>query len=228
MINSARFLAAVASAGLMLTACGQRVRSDGSGSVQANPSGSAKSNGQSWQAQYEQDRAHLEGYGWVNKAAGVVHIPIEHAMDLIVAEKQSSGPANDRAPIPEYRDTNNAAQNEGRQRFVQYGCSICHDSDSPSHAPSLRGIFGRRVRLDDGTFVVADDQYLRDSILHSRKQVVAGYGPFMPDYSSVIAEPDVLELIAYLKSTSPATPANPTLSLFPLSGSTFSSHLLNR
>jgi len=65
---------------------------------------------------------------------------------------------------------------------------------------SFRGIFGQRVRLNDDTFVVADDQYLRDSILHAKKQVIAGYLPFMPDYSSVIPKPDVQELIVYLKS----------------------------
>ncbi len=31
----------------------------------------------------------LGGYGWVNEGAGVVHIPIDRAMDLLVAQTES-------------------------------------------------------------------------------------------------------------------------------------------
>lgn len=34
----------------------------------------------------EKQRAHLERYGWVERDAGRVHIPIERAMDLVVRE----------------------------------------------------------------------------------------------------------------------------------------------
>jgi len=210
-MKPARCPVAIVAAGLILTACSRRAPPDLAESAPASSSPTATANQQSWQAQDRLVRAHLDGYGWVNRAGGIVHIPIERAMDLIVAGKQSTGPTTDRAPIPEYRETNTAAQNKGRRLFVQYGCNICHDPNSPSHAPSLAGIFGRRVRLSDGTFVVADDEYLHNSILHSKQQVVAGYGLVMPDYSGVIALPDVQELIAYLKSTSPATPTSPAV-----------------
>ena len=67
-------------------------------------------------------------------------------------------------------------------------------------APSLDGIYGREIRLADGTVVHADDQYLHDSILRASKQVVGGYAPVMPSYEGVIPESDVLELVSYLKS----------------------------
>ncbi len=100
-----------------------------------------------------------------------------------------------------------AAQRTGRELMLQYGCTACHDPAAINHAPSLIGIYGRRVRLSDGTFVRADDQYLHDSIMLPAKQVVAGYAPTMPAYGSVIPEADVRELIAYLKSTSAPQPA---------------------
>jgi cytochrome c oxidase subunit 2 len=102
--------------------------------------------------------------------------------------------------------TNPPLPGSGRRLFVQYGCSICHDPDAAIHGPSLVGLYGQQVRLSDGTFVRADDQYLRDSILYSTQQVVAGYPPVMPSYHGVIGEPDVLELIGYLKSLVPQTP----------------------
>ena len=195
---------------LLLAACSQRARD---GTAATGPAAAAKDDTQdgvidrtaimqSWQAQDRLVQKHLDGYGWVNRAAGIVHIPIERAMNLIVAGKISSGPATDPARINDYSKTNTVLQNTGRRLLRQYLCTVCHDPDAPIHAPSLIGIYGQRVRLSDGTFIVADDQYLHDSILHSKQQVVAGYVPVMPNYSSVIAEPDVRELIAYLKSTS--------------------------
>jgi len=46
----------------------------------------------SW-AEYERDsRAHLSGYGWVDRRAGVVHIPIERAIELVCAAPQAGQP----------------------------------------------------------------------------------------------------------------------------------------
>lgn len=36
------------------------------------------------------ERARLERYGWVDRQAGVVHIPIERAMELVVEEEAAS------------------------------------------------------------------------------------------------------------------------------------------
>jgi hypothetical protein len=41
---------------------------------------------QAWREQDQRVHEHLDGYGWVDRAAGIVHIPIDRAMDLILAE----------------------------------------------------------------------------------------------------------------------------------------------
>lgn len=210
-MNSARCPAAIIAAALMLGACGQRVHSDAAGSIQANPSANAIANKQSWQAQDRLVHAHLDGYGWVNRAGGVVHIPIERAMDLIVAGNISSGPATDPARIHDYSETNTVLQNTGRRLLRQYGCTVCHDPDAPIHAPSLIGIYGQRVRLSDGSFVCADEQYLHDSIMLPSKQVVAGYEPIMPAFGNIITDGNMREIIAYLKSISPVPTPIPAL-----------------
>lgn len=95
----------------------------------------------------------------------------------------------------------------GRELFNRYNCAACHDQPSAVHAPSLAGVFGTQIPLESGGFVLADEQYLRDSILLPRKQVVAGYQPIMPPYQGVIPESDLLELIAYVKSLPSASTA---------------------
>ena len=85
--------------------------------------------------------------------------------------------------------------------FRQLGCSGCHDARSTIHAPSLDGVYGRTVHLQDGRSVVADANYLRDSILVPDKDIVAGFEPVMPSYAGQVSEEDVQALIAYLQST---------------------------
>ena len=197
---------------LLLAACSQHAR-DGAAAGSAAAKDDTQ-NGvtdrtaikQSWRAQDRLVHEHLDGYGWVNRAAGIVHIPIDRAMNLIVAGNISSGPATNPGRIPDYSGTNTVLQNTGRRLFRQYGCTVCHDPDATIHAPSLIGIYGQRVRLSDGSFVRADEQYLHDSIMVPSKQVVAGYEPIMPVFGNIITEDNMREIIAYLKSTS-AVPA---------------------
>jgi cytochrome c oxidase subunit II len=85
--------------------------------------------------------------------------------------------------------------------FRQLGCSGCHDARSTIHAPLLDGVYGRTVRLQDGRSVVADENYLRDSILVPAKDVVAGFAPVMPSFAGQVDEEDLQSLIAYLEST---------------------------
>ena len=85
--------------------------------------------------------------------------------------------------------------------FRRLGCSGCHDPRSTVHAPDLNGIFGRTVHLQDGRTVVADEAYIHDSIVLPKRDVVAGFDPIMPSFAGQVSEADILDLIAYLKST---------------------------
>lgn len=93
---------------------------------------------------------------------------------------------------------------QGAQLYRAMGCSGCHQPGASVHAPDLHGIAGRSIAMADGSTRVADDGYLRDSILLPRKDVVAGYQPIMPSYQGRLDPEDVLALIAYLKRSDPA------------------------
>ncbi|HEY1770774.1 MAG TPA: cytochrome c oxidase subunit II [Chthoniobacterales bacterium] len=96
----------------------------------------------------------------------------------------------------------------GARLFRAHNCSSCHDDNSQVAAPDLHNIYGRQVPLSDGTFVTADDEYLRDSILTPAAQVVAGYKSIMPVYKGQISEPDIMAIIAYIKSLTPTPSAS--------------------
>ena len=83
--------------------------------------------------------------------------------------------------------------------FRQLGCSGCHAAGSTVHAPLLDGLLGRMVHLQDGRNIVADENYVRDSILLPGKDLVAGFEPVMPSYAGQVSEEDVQALIEYLR-----------------------------
>jgi cytochrome c oxidase subunit 2 len=89
---------------------------------------------------------------------------------------------------------------QGEALFRAHGCSGCHGANSTVHAPSLVGLYGTLVHLQDGSVRRADERYLRDCILNPRSFTVAGYPPIMPDFSGQLGEDDLLKLIAYIQS----------------------------
>jgi len=89
---------------------------------------------------------------------------------------------------------------QGEALFRQYGCSGCHGAGSTVHAPSLAGLSGSLVQLQDGSTVRADERYIRDAILLPENQIVAGFPPVMPSFSGQIGEDDLLKIIAYIQS----------------------------
>jgi cytochrome c oxidase subunit 2 len=87
---------------------------------------------------------------------------------------------------------------QGFELFRRLGCSGCH-VNSTVHAPDLAGVFGRTIHLADGRTLVADEAYLRDSILLPKRDVVAGYEPIMPSFQGQLDEGQLSALITYLK-----------------------------
>jgi len=89
---------------------------------------------------------------------------------------------------------------EGEKLFQQLACTSCHRSDLQGSGPVLEGLFGKRVALRDGRSVLADESYLRESILAPESQVVAGFEPIMPNFRGLLSEEQVLKLVVYIKS----------------------------
>jgi cytochrome c oxidase subunit 2 len=96
--------------------------------------------------------------------------------------------------------TGGSLADAGAKLFASAGCATCHRSDGQGQGPPLDGIFGRTVQLQDGTTLVADETYVRESIVRPMAKVVRGYQPVMPTFEGVIDEEGVLQLIAYIKS----------------------------
>jgi len=88
----------------------------------------------------------------------------------------------------------------GERLFTQFACVTCHLPNGTGRAPSLNGVFGANVLLADGSIVVADEAYIRESILQPKAKIVAGYQPVMPTFQGLVTEEQIMNLTAYIKS----------------------------
>jgi cytochrome c oxidase subunit 2 len=88
----------------------------------------------------------------------------------------------------------------GERLFRTLGCSGCHGANATVRAPLLDGVYGHPVALEGGSFVQADERYIRDSILLPQSQVAVGYKPVMPTFQGHISEDDLLKILAYIKA----------------------------
>jgi cytochrome c oxidase subunit 2 len=87
----------------------------------------------------------------------------------------------------------------GESLFTRLGCGSCHGAASTSQGPSLHNIYGRPRPLQGGGSVVADESYLRESILDPAAKTVQGYAQVMPTYQGQLSNEQLNELIEYMK-----------------------------
>lgn len=88
----------------------------------------------------------------------------------------------------------------GGKLFVSKGCQVCHSGLPGALGPKLNGVFGSKVKLMDGREVVADEDFMRESILNSQATIVAGFAPVMPIFKGQLTEDEVMQLLAYIKT----------------------------
>jgi cytochrome c oxidase subunit 2 len=98
---------------------------------------------------------------------------------------------------------------QGEHLFFQLGCNTCHRNDSLARAPNLYGLYGNPVHLEDGRTIVADDAYVRESIMNPSAKIVAGWQNIMPTFQGQIDEEGIIQLIAYIKSMQSLPPGGP-------------------
>ena len=99
----------------------------------------------------------------------------------------------------------------GRQLAQSNGCLACHSLDgSASLGPSWKGLYGRREALVDGSSVLVDEAYLKESILEPKAKMVQGYPPVMVAYAFSEVELDALVALIRSLSGAPAPGAGAT------------------
>jgi len=120
-----------------------------------------------------------------------------------------SGNANQQAPAV-----------AGKQLYQSLGCVSCHGANGEGgRGPTLVGLFGRKVFLQSGQTLTADESYVRESIENPQAELVTGFGPIMPTFQGQLTPEQLIQIMAYIKSlqvtnppgTTPATGPSPAV-----------------
>jgi cytochrome c oxidase subunit 2 len=93
-------------------------------------------------------------------------------------------------------------QDTGKLLFSTLGCSTCHRFDVQGRGPNLINVYNKPVLLEDGRTVIADENYVRESILNPTAKIVNGFKPIMPTFQGLVSEEQLDALVAYVKSLS--------------------------
>ncbi len=88
----------------------------------------------------------------------------------------------------------------GEQVFAEKTCNTCHKDEAAALGPSLTGLFGTEREFQDGSRTIADENYIRQSILEPRAHLVMGYQALMPTFQGQVDEEELTLLINYIKS----------------------------
>jgi cytochrome c2 len=95
---------------------------------------------------------------------------------------------------------------EGKRLYQLMGCMACHaidDTVQPKIGPPWKGLYGKVRQISKGPDVVADDAYIRESILVPSAKTVKGYEKVeagMPVYQGVLSDSQIQSIILFIKT----------------------------
>ncbi len=96
-----------------------------------------------------------------------------------------------------------ASAERGRALFHHTGCIACHAVEGASAGrlgPSLKGLFGSEKQLADGSAVIADEEYIRESILQPDAKIAEGYAQEMPSFLGILTDSEVESIVLYIQT----------------------------
>lgn len=111
--------------------------------------------------------------------------------------------ANEGEPIPGSQGSEEGQMQLSEEGvFYTKGCNMCHLPTSAFVAPRLDGLYMQEVLLKNGRKIIADEQYIRESIMNPNAKIVAGYDSpsKMPTFKGQINEQELLKLIEFIQS----------------------------
>lgn len=100
------------------------------------------------------------------------------------------------------RETRRASASPAERGWMaieDHGCTSCHQGSSSFRAPTLQKLVGREITLTSGIKIIADEAYIRESILSPKAKISMGYAATMPTYEGVVTDSELADIIAALR-----------------------------
>jgi cytochrome c oxidase subunit 2 len=91
----------------------------------------------------------------------------------------------------------------GELIYKRNGCNACHSIDgSRGTGPTWKDLYMHTGQLADGSSYLADDDYMKESILYPGRKIVAGWGNAMPSYLGQLSDREIGAIVEYMKTLS--------------------------
>ena len=90
---------------------------------------------------------------------------------------------------------------KGKKIYTSRACIGCHSLDgSPMTGPTWKGLWGSERNFSNGPSVVADENYIRESIMNPNAKLVKGFAANqMPAYQGQLTDEDISAVIEFMK-----------------------------
>lgn len=116
-------------------------------------------------------------------------------------KEQESQQAREEAMASAGEDEEVTAE-RGETIAQENACNACHTTDGTKMTgPTWQNLFGSERPLESGETVIADEEYIRESIVDPGAKVAEGFPPTMVPYD-FLSESEIESLIEYIKSLS--------------------------
>lgn len=101
----------------------------------------------------------------------------------------------------EQADTLSASARNGKKLFEEHKCQSCHPIEGTKQlAPPIGGLFGSERKFEDGSTVIADEGYIKESIQYPGAKVVQGFNNNMPSFRELMTDKELQEITDYIKT----------------------------
>lgn len=127
------------------------------------------------------------------------YFPLEHLKLTQLEQNFEHGNSVNPTKLESVEDT-------GKSIYLKMGCQACHSIDGSTagrSGPTFKGLWNSKRKLKDGKEVIANHQYLKESILEPTAKIIkefSGSDIGMPSYEGVLNESQIESLIEFIKS----------------------------
>jgi cytochrome c551/c552 len=92
---------------------------------------------------------------------------------------------------------------KGKELFSKMACMGCHSDGLKTegmYGPPFQHLYKSQRHFEDGSTAVADEKYIRESILTPSAKIVKGYNEEMPSFVGVLSDSDIESITLFIKS----------------------------
>ncbi len=96
-----------------------------------------------------------------------------------------------------------ASAENGKALFQKMACFGCHSEGTKTagmYGPPFKNLYKSQRHFEDGTTAIADEDYIKESILNPGAKIIKGYNEEMPSFKGILTDNDIESLTLYIKS----------------------------